>query len=191
MFGGRGKQTGLRQPNNTALERLYRRYFLKLKTGLARTYGAGPPDPEDVAQAAFSRLGDRPDLSKIQDPESYLWIAARNIIMTEKRRDAVKRGNAGEIERRFFGETCDVIDPERVFMAKDLLNIVMEVLAGMPERRRRIFMLHRVHGLTLDEAGKRCGVTRTAAIRHVGIATRLITEAVIKAEALPDVRAAE
>ncbi|MEM9168011.1 MAG: sigma-70 family RNA polymerase sigma factor [Pseudomonadota bacterium] len=184
------KRAGAGERTDRALERLYRRYFLKLKTGLLKTYGSGPPDPEDVAQAAFARLSDRKDLTDIKDPESYLWVAARNIVLTEKRREAVQRGNAAEVERRFFGETCDVIEPERVFMAKDQLELVMDVLAQMPERRRRIFMLHRVHGLTLDDAGKRCGVTRTAAIRHVAVATRLIAEAVADAEAVRDLRAA-
>ncbi|MEM1104031.1 MAG: RNA polymerase sigma factor [Pseudomonadota bacterium] len=175
----------------SALERLYRSYFKKLAAGIRATYGSGPPDPEEVAQAAFAKLTDRGDLADIRDLEGYVWVAARNIILTEKRRDAVERGAAGEVERRFFGEGCDVFDPERVFTAREHLDLVMETLAAMPERRRRIFMLHRVHGLTIEAAGRRCGVTRTAAIRHIAIATRLITEALAEAQAFPGARAAE
>ncbi|MEM1134031.1 MAG: RNA polymerase sigma factor [Pseudomonadota bacterium] len=171
------------QQHSADFQKLYQRYFNKLVNGLRRSYGAGPPDPEDVAQAAFEKLGRRETLTDISDPENYIWVAARNIILLEKRRQAVRNANASEIEMRFFGEQGDTFEPERILIAKDQLSLVMETLSRMPERRRQIFMLARVHGLTPAEAGQRCGVSRTAAVRHIAKATSAIAAALSPAEA--------
>lgn len=167
---------------SSAFKSLYRRYFKKLVAGLRASYGAGPPDPEDIAQTAFEKLGRRGRLDDIQDPEGYLWIAARNTVLTEKRREMVRNANEDEVSRHFFGESCDTFEPQRVLSAKQQLKLVMDTLHHMPERRRRIFILNRVHGLSPAKAGQRCGVSRTAAVRHIAIATQLINEALLAPE---------
>ena len=130
-------------------------------------------------------------VADINNPKAYVWIAARNVVLLEKRAEAVSRRNADEVRRRVFTETCDVFDPERIFTAREQLQLITEALAKMPERRRRIFILVRVHGLTLEEAGRQCGVTRTSAIRHVAIATELVAEALTAEQSGMIIEAAE
>ncbi|MEM0952859.1 MAG: RNA polymerase sigma factor [Pseudomonadota bacterium] len=179
-----GDRTPLRLPRNdeTVFQnplflRIYKRLYQKLVDGLRGTYGAGPPDPEEVAQTAFVKLAQRGRLDEIKDVEGFVWISARNIVLTEKRKEIVRQENQPEISRRFFGEDCDTFEPERVLNAREQLEIVMSVLAEMPERRQRIFMLNRIHGLTPAEAGRRCGVSRTAAVRHIALATKALVVA--------------
>ncbi|MEM7704874.1 MAG: sigma factor-like helix-turn-helix DNA-binding protein [Pseudomonadota bacterium] len=160
-----------------AFRQLYERYFSKLVGGLRATYGAGPPDPEDVAQAAFERLSRRNALDDIRDPEGFLWIAARNVLLTEKRKLAVRSDHRDEVIRRYFSEGCDNFEPERVFSSKQQLSLVMRTLKAMPERRRKIFILNRVHGLTPAAAGEQCGVSRSSAVRHIAVATTALAAA--------------
>lgn len=166
-----------------AFKALYERYFPKLVAGLRAVYGAGPPDPDDVAQAAFEKLSARQTLEDIQDAEGFVWIAARNIVMSAKRAERVCSGNKDEVERRFFGQSCDTFDPERVLMARQQLSVVMESLRQMPERRRRIFILNRFHGLTPEKAGASCGVSRSSAVRHIALATAAIAQALADGDA--------
>ncbi|MEM1401934.1 MAG: sigma-70 family RNA polymerase sigma factor [Pseudomonadota bacterium] len=168
-----------------AFQQLYQRCFRSLVEGIRATYGAGPPDPEDVVQTAFEKLSQREQLDDIKDPEGYLWIAARNTVLTEKRKEAVRNDNREEVARRYFSEGCDTFEPERVFSSQQEVYLVSKVLAEMPERRRRIFMLNRVHGLTPAEAGKRCGVSRSSAVRHIAIATERLALALSAARRDP------
>ncbi|MEM1412374.1 MAG: sigma-70 family RNA polymerase sigma factor [Pseudomonadota bacterium] len=159
---------------NEALQALYERFFLKLVVGLRATYGDGPPDPEDIAQAAFVKLKKRGSLDDIRDPEGFVWIAARNLMLSEKRKQAVANNHSEEISRRYFSDGCDNFDPECVFRSQQQLTLVAQTLNEMPERRRRIFILNRVHGLTPAQAGARCGVSRSSAVRHIAIASEAL-----------------
>ncbi len=163
-------------------EKLYADYFRKLVSDLTAAYGAGPPDPEDVAQRAFANLNKRGGLSAIRDLRGFLWITARNIIFSEKRSQAVRDRNETDLVSHLFGATSDELHPERVFIAKEQISIVADVLNAMSARRRRIFMLNRVHGLTPAEISRRIGIGRTAVVRHIGVATQLIEDAVEQEE---------
>lgn len=162
--------------------KLYRQYFSDLVIGLRATYGAGPPDPEDVAQQAFAKLKARGSYDEISDLEGFVWIAARNIVMSEKRAMRVRSDHAIQtISEALWSEGCDDFDPERVLMAKEELDLVMQALKDMPERRRTIFLANRIDGLTPEAAGKKCGVSRSSAVRHIGLATAAIAEALAEA----------
>ena len=159
------------------VSRLYHRYFDQLVAGLKATYGGGPPDPDDIAQRTFEKLSARGGIAGIADPEGYAWIAARNLMMTELRSQGVRVRYAKDAQADQTIRACDEFDPERVLIAKDDLEVVMRTLKDMPERRRNIFLAKRVEGMTAQAAGARFGVSRTAAIRHIAIATAAISEA--------------
>lgn len=157
---------------------LYRRYFNTLAKEIFATYGSGPPDPEDVAQQAFEKLNQQADPSRINNPQGFLWICARNIIISEKRAEQVRNKGEEELKQRYFGYSGDNFDPERATIANKHLDVIKLTLQAMPERRRQIFLYNRVHGLTPEKAGKKCGVSRTAAVKHIAAASALITQAI-------------
>ncbi|MEM9313607.1 MAG: sigma factor-like helix-turn-helix DNA-binding protein, partial [Pseudomonadota bacterium] len=163
------------------LECLYDRYFAALVDGLRHTYGEGPPDPEEVAQQAFARLNARETLEDIDDLEGFVWVASRNIIMSEKRAQKTRSKHQQDVELQFFGERSECFDPQRVLIGRQQVALVMEALERMPERRRKIFELHRIQGLSLKEAGARCGVGQSAAHRHIAIAMVDIAEEAARA----------
>lgn len=168
---------GVSKAARDPLGSLYHRYFDQLVAGLRATYGGGPPDPDEIAQRTFEKLSARGGLDGIEDPEGYAWIAARNLMMTELRSQSVRTRHDQDTLAGDIAAQCDEFDPERVLIAKDDLKLVMRVLQDMPERRRNIFLAKRVDGMTAQAAGARFGVSRTAAIRHIAIASAAISEA--------------
>ncbi|MEM6858870.1 MAG: sigma-70 family RNA polymerase sigma factor [Pseudomonadota bacterium] len=155
---------------------LYAKYFERLSRGLFATYGAGPPDPEDIAQRTFLKLNELKSADGIRDLEAFAWIVARNFMISEKR-SLKMRADHTFAERALVAQECDTIDPERVLMGKEQIDVVMRVLDEMPDRRKHIFLACRVEGLTPKAAGARCGVSRSSAVRHLALATQAISEA--------------
>jgi hypothetical protein len=61
---------------------------------LERTFGVGPPDPQDVAQQAFLRYASlNTEVDAITNARAYLKRSAYNIVVDEYRRLAVMRGD--------------------------------------------------------------------------------------------------
>ncbi|MEM1051532.1 MAG: sigma-70 family RNA polymerase sigma factor [Pseudomonadota bacterium] len=160
--------------------RVYEGYFNSLVAKLLAKFGAGPPEPEDIAQKAFAKLHARGDLDTIEHPESFIWITACNLIRSDYRAQRVRRDHAVEVAEGVFFDLCDEIGPERVLLAREQIGIVMDALAELPERRRELFLLNRVEGLTPEQAGKLHGISRSAAVRHIGLASAAMSRAMMR-----------
>ena len=170
------------EPTATELEpsrvgNLIARQNTKLANWIENEFGGGPPHPEDVVQKTFEKLSSHRALSEVQNLEAYAWTPAINVVRKEKRAQMVAESYANDYRNGVWGNELDEFDPERILRAKEQLNIVAQTLQGMSDRRRAIFMACRFEGLSHEAAGKRVGVSRTSALRHVSVATEMILEA--------------
>lgn len=161
---------------------VFERLHTKLKGWLEREFGGGPPCPEDVVQQTFAKLAARGDLSEVRNLEAYAWTTAINQVREEKRAQIVADTYAYDRRNGVWGTEVDEFDPERVMRARQELEIIAETLENMSERRRTIFMACRFEGLSQEEAGKRAGVSKSAAVRHIAIATEMIVAALCDRE---------
>lgn len=159
------------------LDLLYREFASDLTTSLRTTYGDGPPDPDEVVQKAFAKLSGHRTLGRIKDLKSYIWITARNLMLTDLRAQSTRSRHTQQHLMLNSASEYDDFDPERVLIAREQLGIVVDTIKSLPERRRNIFLAKRVDGLSAEAAGKKYGVTRTAAVRHIAIATEEIEKA--------------
>ncbi|MEM1145652.1 MAG: sigma-70 family RNA polymerase sigma factor, partial [Pseudomonadota bacterium] len=140
--------------DSTSIAHLYTQYASNLTISLRRLFGDGPPDPDDITQMAFQKLLERDGAEDIRDPRAFLWRTAKNLVLTEKRRDVIRTKYEPDIEAKFFGGGGAILDPQRVLLAEDQLRLVNEVLHLMPEKRRRAFMLHRIEGLRVSDVAR-------------------------------------
>lgn len=150
-----------------ALRTLYARHYDELRGYLRRLIGSGPPEPEDIVQRAFANIAEREDLSDIKNPPAFLWRAAQNILISEQRAMKVRANSQYETEEIFSPPRGDDFDPERVLIARSEIARVMSVLAKMPEKRRRIFLMRRMDDLSNAEIGRRLGLSRSTVSEHM------------------------
>lgn len=153
----------------------YRDHFHRFVADLRAKFGSGPPDPEDVAQQAFEKLLNHSESQEpIRSVKAYLWMICRNIIISDLRsQKTAKQRDFEYLEQRSDPEGF-VLCPERVLASREQVAIVEGLLSEMPHRRRRSFLLIRVHGLTQTEAARELGISRTAVSKHVAKATQEI-----------------
>ncbi|MEM6537350.1 MAG: sigma-70 family RNA polymerase sigma factor [Pseudomonadota bacterium] len=156
-----------RESDHDDITALYRDHSGELIASLRKAFGAGPPDPEDVAQQAFQKLIERQDRTDIRDLKAFLWRTARNTFLKAVSKDGVRSRYDFEVEHLFFPARGDDSTPERVLEVKEELQAINEVLREMPEKRRHAFLLHKVEGLSVAAVARRLGISRTPAQKHI------------------------
>lgn len=147
------------------LRDLYARHFAELCHHLRRTFGNGPPDPEDVVHGVFAKLTAMPAPEAIDNPKAFLYAAARNAVVDYHRRAARQASYAAD--QRLTGEQSSDMTPERILLGKDNLARMEAAIRAMPARQRECLLLHRVHGLGFAEIGRRMGLSDTGVAKIV------------------------
>jgi len=158
------------------VDRAYRQYWSELCRYVRRAFGAGPPEPEEVAQGAFVRFAalDRP--SDVANPRAFLYQCARNIVHDYRRREGVRVRLANDPAVYDFDDAGAVADGERVLSAKERLAIVEATVRSMEARRRKVLIMHAIHGLNYTEIARRLKISPTRV-------TQLFAEAVAQCDA--------
>lgn len=150
---------------SSRLDELYRRHFTALSGFVRRKFGSGPPDPEDVAQAAFERFAALPDRAEVGNPKAFLYRCARNYVIDHRRRQAVSTRLAAEVERlNPTGASADS-DPLRVLEAREELAAVIAAIEALDARRREVLILNSIEGLSCAEIARRMGLSQTRIVQ--------------------------
>ena len=144
------------------LSHLYRRHWSRLCNYVRAQFGNGPPDPEDVAQQVFEKFADLKNAELVRSPKAFLNRMAHNVVISEKRRQATRRQHVESTQQENLNAESYDLSPERVFIAEEQFSMVEQAIAQMPEKRRRILLLNRVHGLSYAEIARQLGVSATA-----------------------------
>jgi RNA polymerase sigma factor (sigma-70 family) len=117
-----------------------------------------PAHAADVVQDVYLKAMEWTGGVAVKQPVAYLTQVARNLAIDARRRAA--------LEARTFVDDRTALDlpgraatPESETMNREDLRLVAETLAGLPERTRRAFELHRLGELTQSEIAGRLGVS--------------------------------
>ncbi|MEM9621116.1 MAG: RNA polymerase sigma factor [Pseudomonadota bacterium] len=168
---------------SSVLQRWYEEHYGPLVAHLRKRFGAGPPDPEDVAQQTFKRLLTQPSLAEIDNPGAYLRQMARNLAISLQRSTtaAVKRDSEWYANVAHDGSYD--LAPERVLLAKEQLKLAIDVVNRMPTQRRRAFVYVRIDGLTVTAAARLMGISGPAVHKHIQRATADMFDALVDSSA--------
>ncbi len=132
------------------IEELYKSCRSDLVGWLRQRYGAGPPEPEDIAQTAFSKLAAMKDVENIRYPKSFLYATAINAsIETVRWLERTRRFIDHEIHSR--GGELEEISPESVSLAQEQLEVVVQRMEGLSDKQREIVVRSRFLGQTYQE----------------------------------------
>lgn len=150
-----------------ALQALMDRHWARL-IGYARGMLQDPDAAEDIAQEVFVRAWERRSRwTPGGSVPAYLHRIARNLILLRLRHQEVRTRTEPQVRalsRR--GPT-----PLQTTAGRELLEAVEAALGKLPDRRREAFLLTRIQGMSLQEAGKVMDVTRRTVANHVYMAT--------------------
>src|SRR5262249_26244383 len=132
-----------------------------------RSVGVGPPEPEDVTQAAFMKFAAIEDRAEIQNPRAFLYATARNIVLDHRRHAVTANSYAKDVEQRIEQENRCESSPERVLLDRERLERLLAYLDKMPEERRQAVLLYRVEGMSVEEIAAIFGISESTARKRI------------------------
>lgn len=138
------------------LDELYRAHWNNLVGWLRRRYGAGPPAPEDIAQAAFAKLAAHDNLERIEHSKSYLYATAVHAALDEFHwRKRTDRFVEHELNRA--GQPLEEITPERVYLDREQWDLMGRALETLSEKQQEIVRRSRFLGQTYAQISAETG----------------------------------
>lgn len=169
-----GERASLR---NAFLKDLYSNHFGELVGRLRKLYGAGPPDPEDMAQTAFEQIARLDDFSRIHSPRAFLFRTAINLTLNARSREKRARAHA-ELEKTQFPDAeLEENSPEIVFMGKQAILALADVMKALPPKQREIILRSRFHGETYAQIRAATGWSEADISRQLTRALETIQQA--------------
>jgi len=172
----------LQQHRDALIGLLYREYHMALSRYLVARFGRSAADPEDIVQTTFLKLADHPDLDTISDPRAYIFALACNIAI-DNQRTTTRRGTI-QNELNIIAQVAPHTEAssEKILIDRERLGYIEAALQKMPKQRRRIFLLIRIEGLSVQEVAARFAMSEAAIYKHVARALQDCAATVEKSE---------
>lgn len=157
------------------IESLYRDHWRDLCRRLRRVYGRGPPEPEDLAQSAFTKVIAQVDLQRIENPRAFLFRAAVNLGLNEIARiRRTRRFIEEELAHAGVELELEETTPSHVLESREALRSVENSLARLSAKQREILMRCRIKGETYAEISAATGWSQADISRQLNAALAAI-----------------
>ena len=137
------------------VSRLYREQAPRLLRRLTRETGC-PDTALDIAQEAFAKLLQigPARIFRIDRPDAFLRRLAINLVHDRGRARAVAARGAA-----LLAQDSEVLDQVAVLESRDRLRRLEKAMAGLKPKTRRIFLAHRLDGLSYAEIATETGLS--------------------------------
>jgi RNA polymerase sigma-70 factor, ECF subfamily len=130
---------------------------------------------EDAVQEVFVRVwAHRAQLRPYTSPRAYLYRVLRNLITDDFRRRRLRERWA---EARQHEPAPEPPTPVAELEAGQLAAAARRAIAALPERRRDVFVLAHLQGLSYRDVAEALGITRRTVANHMTLALRELREA--------------
>jgi len=152
----RGFQNGEHNDIAAQVRELYREHSSSLLRQLTRKSGCGETARE-LMQETFVRLLRMPpeNLTHIKQPLAFLRRISLNLLRDFARAKALKERSSSAIATANQG----YVDQIGTVESRDLLRRLESAVAQLKPRTRKIFLAHRIEGLTYLEIAARAGLS--------------------------------
>ena len=163
----------IRAGSRGAFRSLFNRYWaplLKYATGIV-----GPDAAEDAVQEAFVRIWKHRDVwTSRGSAGGYLYRITRNAALDARRRARNVPNAARDLPLHVLPASPPT--PHDDFVSRRLQAEVAAAVGSLPERRREVFVLARVHGLSHAEIAESMEISAQTVANHMSAALQELRE---------------
>jgi len=116
-----------------------------------------PEQSKDLAQDIFLKLWERrAALPSVQNFSGFLYTITRNLVHDHLRTKVFRDSNLAFLIHYF---SSDGISPQRQLEQKELTGALEQAVMRLPAQLQRVFILHRMEGLSHGEIAQRLNIT--------------------------------
>lgn len=170
----------LRNGDKKAFDEIYALFNKKIYLFCLK-YGLAKDDAEEITQEVFVKLWlNRKSLDSDKSFNSYLYKIGKNIIIDEFKKK-IKTQATQEYQMSLI-VPCNNVEEGMDYM--DLKNLMDETLHDLPERRRKVFELSRLKGLSHKEISEELGISTKTVENHLNLALSNFRSALQKTNAI-------
>lgn len=127
----------------------------------------------DLRQETYARVYQAASRGLPQQPKSFLFATARNLMADHARRSrVVSIEPMGDFDASFV--PMDELSPERWCGGRQVLARLAEAFDRLPDRCREVMWLRRVEELSQKEVAVRLGISEKTVEKHVAKGMRLV-----------------
>ena len=150
------------------------RRFLAARVGIAH-------EADDLLQELFLKISRFEPAEEVRDPVSYLFRTAMNLAHDRRRerQRAVSR-EASWADARHVTVGAETVDEtpsaEAAYGARQRLAAVHKALEEVSVQCRRVFVLHKLEGLSHQQVSVKLGISRSTVEKHMHTALRHLIE---------------
>lgn len=154
-----------------AMVKNWQAVLARVRAALMRR-GRTRQDADDLVQEAWIRLACQEQHQFVAKPEAFLMRVALNLSIDEYR-SAERHGEQVLIEDLVMVDSNP--SAETILLARERLARISECLAQLDPRTRRIFLAHRVDGLSYFEIAREHNLSISSVEKYIAKATLVLT----------------
>lgn len=142
----------------------------------------------DIVHDLYLKLAAQPNL--LRDKRcirSYLCRAAANLCTDRCRRERFEARLFSGTEQEAQFVAAESAAPDRALEIEARVAVLRQAIGELPERRRAVFILHRLHHLSPDEIAGKLNISRNMVDRHLRRALAHCLDRLVSIEMEPSV----
>lgn len=119
---------------------------------------------QDVVQEVFLRLWNKREvLPSVENIDSFIFIIARNEIITQLRKKLPYAG----VEQQWPDLPEKVLQPDLQLAYRQQHQLLEQAVSKLPPQRKRVYILHRHEGLSYEEIARQMNISRETVKGHM------------------------
>lgn len=145
-----------KEGNEQAFEKLFEQYHKKLYAFLFRLLNS-KEDAEEIVQETFIKIWEkREDFNEGYPFQSFLFKIAKNAFLNLNRKKVNRK--VFEDHLNFLNEISSGNTDDYIIF-KETTEIINTVIGGLPPKRKEIFLLRRIEGLSRKEIANKLEIS--------------------------------
>ena len=137
-------------------------------TSAVRRRGHPSSTARDVVHDLYVKLASKPEvLQNKRSIKAFLCRAAINLGIDHQRRETKEARLFSGSEREALLVASGGAAPDHALEIEARIATLREAIGELPERRRVVFILHRLHHMTPDQISEKLKISRNMVDRHL------------------------